>query len=224
MIRQHFPELVAILPALNEAQSITKVIEAIGEFSDVLVVDDGSTDRTCDLAKAAGALTISHPVNRGYDQALESGLFTAASKGYKFAVTLDADGQHNPYFISLFFDELQEGSDIVVGVRDRKQRWAETLFSFISKSLWGIDDPLCGMKGYRLDLIRSIGVFNTYSSVGTELSIRAFRSGFRISNVPIITSRRNGVSRFGGGLKANLRILRAAILGMVLAKSFDSSL
>lgn len=222
MNKQRIPELVAVLPALNEAGTIGNIVDSLRTYGDVVVVDDGSTDGTGELARSAGAFVVSHAVNEGYDQALESGLLWAAAQDYRYAITLDADGQHSAQAISLFASEFDAGADLVVGIRDRKQRWAETLFSLISKKLWNIDDPLCGMKGYRLDLVRATGRLVTYSSVGTEFCIRAARSGCRIHQVQLATSSRMGPSRFGIGLRANISIVRSILLGIVIAKSFKT--
>jgi len=221
MTERKVSELVAVLPALNEAGTIGNVVNSVRAYGDVVVVDDGSTDGTGELARAAGAFVVTHAVNQGYDKALESGLLWAAKQSYLYAITLDADGQHSTSSIALFARELEAGADIVAGVRDRKQRWAERIFSFITKNLWNIDDPLCGMKGYRLELIRGTRRISTYSSVGTEFCIRAARSGCRIREVHVSTSSRIGASRFGDGLRANLLILRAIWLGMIKAKSLE---
>ena len=123
--------------------------------------------------------------------------------------------------ISVFSNALEAGADLVIGVRDHKQRWAESFFSFVSKLLWNIDDPLCGMKGYRLDLLRSEGKFDTYSSIGTEFCIRAARSGCVIDQIPVQTLPRIGKSRFGSGFFANLRIIRAIAFGVFKAIPFS---
>lgn len=214
--------LVAVLPALNESRSISQVVASVRKFADVIVVDDGSTDNTGELASVAGAHVVTHSCNRGYDNALESGLLWAAARGYRYAVTFDADGQHNAATILLFARELETGGDVVLGVRDRTQRWGERLFSLIGRALWDIRDPLCGMKGYRLDLLRGVGRINTYSSVGTEFCIRAARSGYVIRQVCVSTSQRLGRSRFGVGFRANLRILRAIWLGLLFARPFQA--
>ena len=221
MNKQRIAELVAVLPALNEAGTIANVVNSLRAYGDVVVVDDGSTDDTGDLARAAGAFVVSHAGNRGYDQALESGLLWAAAQGYRYAITLDADGQHSASSISLFTHELEAGADLVIGIRDRRQRWAETLFSLTAKKLWNIDDPLCGMKAYRLDLLRAAGRFDTYSSIGTEFCIRAARSGCVIHQVQVTTFSRIGASRFGGGLRPNLRIIRAIFLGILRGTAFS---
>jgi len=215
--------LAAVLPAFNEALSIGDVVSAVQKYADVIVVDDGSTDRTADIAREKGAYVVAHSINCGYDRALNSGMMWAASQGYTYAVTLDADGQHEPSSIMQFEQELIAGAEIVVGNRECTQRWSESAFSLISRALWGIHDPLCGMKGYRLATLQRAGSFDSYGSIGTELCIRASRSGCVIRQCSVHTLPRSDRSRFGGGLMANMRIVRALLLGLILARSFRSS-
>lgn len=202
-------DCVTVIPALDEAATISDVVVGAIRFAAVIVVDDGSGDGTGEIARRAGAEVIVHPVPRGYDAALESGLEQALARGFRFAVTMDADGQHAPALLGTFFAELQGGADLVAGVRDRRQRIAETLFGWVAQMAWGLRDPLCGMKGYRLTLLRVAGRFDSCRSVGTELAVRIARSRGRIAQVRVPTPSRAGVSRFGDGWAANYRILRA---------------
>lgn len=210
--------VAAVIPALNEGASIERVVQALQPYARAIVVDDGSSDETALIARRAGAEVVSHAVNLGYDRALESGLRKAIELGFEFAVTMDGDGQHYPDTLRHFIDELLRGADVVVGVRDRRQRFAESLFCMVSQALWQIKDPLCGMKGYRLSLVSRAGQIDSYTSIGTELTLRAARSQCRIAQVPVPTEERSGVSRFGAGLKANWRILRALGIGLMMAK------
>jgi len=209
------PQLAAVIPAFNEARSIEAVVRQVRLRAFAIVVDDGSTDDTAALARAAGAHVVSHLSNRGYDAALETGLRTARALGCTYAVTMDADGQHDPTLLDRFSAELVGGADLVVGHRDRRQRWSEALFCAIGRVVWGLHDPLCGMKGYRLGVLAKVDDLNTYASIGTELALRLIRSGVRITQPKIKTRQRDGVSRFGGGIKANLRISRALWIGLV---------
>lgn len=120
----------------------------------------------------------------------------------------------------MFERELNSGADIVVGIREHKQRWAEIVFSAVSIAVWHIQDPLCGMKGYRLELLKKASTFDTYGSIGTEFLIRAFRSGCAIHELCIDTAARLGNSRFGSGIIVNIRILRSLFMGLVLARPF----
>lgn len=207
--------LAAVIPAFNEERSIEAVVYQVSQRALAIVVDDGSTDDTAVLARAAGAHVVSHTVNLGYDSALETGLMTAIELGCTFAVTIDADGQHDVTFIELFVAELEAGADLVVGHRDRTQRWSETLFCMVASSVWGLQDPLCGMKGYRLSNLIKYQNINTYDSVGTELAIRLKMAGIRVSQPKIKTRQRNGLSRFGAGFNANLRICNALLIALV---------
>ena len=135
--------------------------------------------------------------------------------GYRYAITLDGDGQHNPTSIAAFYQKLLLGADIVCGIRDRKQRVLEVLFSWMGVICFGVKDPLSGLKGYNLRLREIVEPFNTYNSAGSELLIRAASRGALIAQVEVPTlSRKGGNSRFGSGLKVNW------ILTKALCKSF----
>ena len=220
MNTRHEPStlVAAIVPALNEARSIAVMVRAISEYAKPIVVDDGSTDGTGELARLEGADVVVHEQNLGYDRALESGLLRAIELGFEYAITLDGDGQHTATTLRSFVEALVNGADLVVGIRDRHQRFAESIFAFVGSRLWGISDPLCGMKGYRLRSIVRAGRLSTYKSIGTELAIQIARSELRIDQVTVKTQERNGVSRFGSGIKPNVQILKALALGLFGAK------
>jgi glycosyltransferase involved in cell wall biosynthesis len=212
-------KVVAVIPAFNESASIEQVVRGVMPYAQVLVVDDGSSDQTAVLARNAGADVVIHSINKGYDKALEAGLFRAIELGFDYAITIDGDGQHIPATLELFKQKLSMGADLVIGVRDRHQRISEAIFSMISRLLWGVCDPLCGMKGYRLRLLAQIGHFDSYGSIGTEFTLRAARAGSRIEQVPVPTRERTGSSRFGTGFHANFKIARALLLGLFRAKN-----
>lgn len=214
------PVFAAVIPAYNEARSIAAVARAVKQHALPIVVDDGSADETAHLAAQAGAVVVSHSRNQGYDAALQTGLFKAIELGCTFAITMDADGQHNPAGLEAFKVELLQGADLVVGVRDRHQRCSESIFAALGKVLWSIADPLCGMKGYKLLHLKRLGHFDSYKSIGTEFALRCARSGLRVNSVQVQTRKRTDASRFGGGFMPNYRILRAMIIGIIKAKRF----
>jgi glycosyltransferase involved in cell wall biosynthesis len=208
-----------VIPAFNEEEAIGAVISGLSDFGSVIVVDDGSIDNTKKVSGEAGALVISHEFNRGYDEALATGLAKAIAEEFDFAITLDADGQHEPQRIENFLFELMNGADLVIGIRDRYQRVSEKIFGIFARNLWGISDPLCGMKGYRLSKLKVFVSLCTYRSIGTELAIRATRSGWNIRQLAVKTYDRQDRSRFGGNLYANLLIFRAMLIGLLWARS-----
>ena len=201
--------LAIIIPALNEAGTIGQVLENVAEYGIAVVVDDGSTDATADIAIRAGAELIRHAANRGYDGALNSGFSRAAQLGCDYVITMDADGQHNPGQLRDFIGLLDNGFDLVLGVRDRTQRFGEAVFSAFGKTLWGITDPLCGMKGYRIALYHQQGVFDSFQSIGTELAVRSVARGCKVAEIPVLTRSRLDTPRFGRRFAANQKILRA---------------
>lgn len=207
-----------IIPAFNESTSITKVIIGAESYGSVIVVDDGSTDDTYMLAKNCGVVVVRFEQNKGYDAALNSGIERAIDLNFDFAITIDADGQHELSDIESFKKKLIGGADVVVGERYHKQRLAESIFSLIASSLWGVKDPLCGFKGYRLEKVKLFDRFDTYKSIGTEFLIRSLRSGFLVESLPVSIKKRDGISTFGNGFKANYKIIRAMIIGLILAK------
>jgi glycosyltransferase involved in cell wall biosynthesis len=202
-------KFAVVIPAFNEASTIHALVHQVNRHAIAVVVDDGSSDNTADLARSAGAFVVAHEVNRGYDAALETGIRVACANGFFFVITMDADGQHDPNVLCRFIDAFEAGADLVIGRRDSTQRWAESLFGFVGGALWGIDDPLCGMKGYSTKRLKHIERFNTYESAGTELAILLCKRGVNVNQIPITTRSRKDPSRFGVGLIPNIRICRA---------------
>jgi glycosyltransferase involved in cell wall biosynthesis len=201
--------IAIVIPALNEKNTIAAVVASALAFGRAVVVDDGSSDDTGALAAHAGADVVRHAVNRGYDEALNSGFRQADELGCEYAITCDADGQHNAAQIAEFIALLDAGHELVVGVRNRRARWGEQLFAFVARRLWGLSDPMCGMKAYRMSLYRKHRPFDSVRSIGSELAIRGAASGASVAERRIVVRDRADAPRFGGSFKANLRILRA---------------
>jgi glycosyltransferase involved in cell wall biosynthesis len=112
---------VAIVPARNEEGAVGDVVRELREFDpglDVVVIDDGSTDRTAAVAEAAGAVVVRHPFNLGIGGAVQTGFRYALDHGFDLAVRLDGDGQHDPAELpGLLEPLLADEADIVVGSR-----------------------------------------------------------------------------------------------------------
>jgi glycosyltransferase involved in cell wall biosynthesis len=112
---------IVILPAFNEANSIATVIAGLKEVernADILIVNDGSKDRTAEIAEGLRVMIINHPHNLGYGAALQTGYRFAISRGYDHIVIMDADGQHDPKSILDLFKSVEDtGADVVIGSR-----------------------------------------------------------------------------------------------------------
>ena len=204
-------KVAIVIPAFNEEATIYNEVQSVKENGVVIVVNDASTDCTEKKALRAGAIVINHKNNKGYDGALNSGFFKANELGCEIIITFDADGQHDSSLIKKFIMLINDGSDVVIGVRSNFQRVSEHIFSWVSKFKWGIDDPLCGMKGYTSNVYKKLGHFSSYDSIGTELAIFSYNSGFKIAQIPLKVHDRIDGSRFGGRVSANVKILRAIL-------------
>lgn len=112
--------VLVIVPAFNEQDVVGQTISEIRRsmpVADVLVVDDASCDKTSDQAALAGALVARLPFNLGVGGAMRLGYRYAVEHGYDYAIQVDADGQHDPAFISRLIEPLDNGYDVVIGAR-----------------------------------------------------------------------------------------------------------
>ena len=206
-------DVAIVVPAFNEEKTIRKVITSICEYGLVIVVDDGSTDNTLTEVEAevqrGNTLLVTHSDNKGYDEALNSGLEKASQLNCDAVITYDADGQHSASLLPIYIGELNKGADLVLGRRPKKQRFSEKLFGIYTKRRLGWSDPLCGMKGYRMSLYRDRGWFDSLRSIGTELAFYGLLTGSKHTEISIPISKRVGRPTFSPSLKANFLILRA---------------
>ena len=120
-------KIVAIIPALNEERTISKVIRGVKKYVDeIILVDDASTDKTAIIAQRDGVIVLSHKKNQGYDKSVDDGFALAAKRGATIALTFDGDGQHNPEDIPRIIEPILNGeADVVVGKRPRYARVAD---------------------------------------------------------------------------------------------------
>ena len=217
-------KLAVIIPALNEAKTIKSVIDGCKQFADVIVVNDGSTDNTSEVARVNGATVVDLKDNVGVDGATFAGLEKAHILGHEFAITLDADGQHDPSFIKDFTTPLFERKVAMVhGIRPHSARLAERLMRLYALKVYGISDILCGFKGYCLQQVyapnKKMRKFKTYS---TSLPWCVINDGlpFAQVNIPIHPRDINDKPRIGGIIQGNLRILSA--LSILIFLDFQS--
>jgi glycosyltransferase involved in cell wall biosynthesis len=198
-------KLSIVLPAYNEAEVIGQVIAGIrqlhpdSEEVEVLVVDDGSTDDTAELATAAGARVIRHPYNKGNGAAIKTGIRSAQGD---ILVLMDADGQHDPTEIERVSAPVGE-YDMVVGAREGAdqrlhRRLANTLYNLLATYLTGfpIRDLTSGFRAIRRDLALSFCYLlpNTFS-YPTTLTLAVVRAGYSLRYEPIRVRKRVGRSK-----------------------------
>jgi len=189
--------ICAVLPSYNEEKNIANVIKGVLKNNiDVLVVDDGSTDKTSQLAEKNGAVVIRHLKKKGKGASIKDGLSWAADKGYDYIITIDADGQHNPDEIPLFIKEADanEKAGIAIGsrlwnpekmplVRLCTNRFMSHLISLLCRQ--NIPDTQCGYKLIKKDVLKAVSVKSRKFEIESELLVKAAKAGFKIKSIPI---------------------------------------
>ncbi len=194
---------IAIIPAYNEAAPVAAVVvKARPLVYEVAVVDDGSTDDTAAVARAAGATVLRHTQNRGKGAAIATGLEFFGKSDAEFAVFLDADGQHDAAEIPHFVTTAQAtGASIVIGTRMRDAvgmplvRHLTNLFtSWLAGRLarQPIPDSQCGFRLLRRAVLADMRLTTKGFETETEMLIQAGRAGHKLVSVPIRTIYREG--------------------------------
>jgi len=205
-------QLLIALPAFNEEKTIANIIISIlSEYNcRVLVVDDGSHDKTALISKKSGATVISHPHNLGYESALNTAYLYADDRNFKKIIFFDADGEH-PIDELANIDSLLNETLCIVGNRSKKNRIAESIASLYCKYSNGFFDPYCGLKGYNISRINALSLHvSPGDKIGTSAAINLARTSKKfVRNLDIKTQKRNGYSRFSSSLiKSNILLLK----------------
>lgn len=194
--------ILIIMPALNEEESLPSTLKELREIvddPDILVIDDGSTDATAEVASRAGAVSAQLPFTLGVGGAVRVGLHYAQRNGYDRAVVIDADGQHDPAGITSLLEALDHGADMAVGSRfaagtddypvGRTRRQAMRFLGAIVRALTGqrFSDVTSGFRAFDRPVIellaREYPVEYLADTVEALLIVRY--AGFRVDEVPI---------------------------------------
>ncbi len=224
-----------IIPALNEEEPIADVIRAVAATKiphEVIVVDNGSTDRTAERARAAGSGLVAEP-HRGYGRACAAGI-RSLSPECDIVVFLDGDGSDCPEFMDQLVDPIVAGThDFVIGSRTRGQRepgsmnvqqiLAGRFAGWLLSILYGARyTDMCPFRAIRRESLGRLGMREKTYGWNLEMQMRAARAGLRILEVPVNhRCRAGGVSKVSGTLRgtfvAGARIL-ATLLRIALEK------
>lgn len=184
----------ALIPVLNCAGYLARVVAGAREFvDDVLVVDDGSSDGSAEIARAAGARVVVHPENRGKGSAVRSGLAVLLGENHTHILMLDGDGQHDTGDIPTFLSAAAE-FDFVLGNRlwnpravPAKRYWTNYIGTRALRLLSGfpLEDSQCGFRLATSSLLRRMVLVGNRFSVDTELMVRAGKLRARFTHVPV---------------------------------------
>ncbi len=188
-------KVIALIPAYNEEATIAEVLVKTKPFVDgIIVVNDGSTDRTAQIAQGQGAIVVSHVINRGLGAAIGTGFAAAKKLGADVVVTLDADGQHDANEIAKFVEAIEAGADVVIGSRmltksgmPLHRRVANIIGNFVTLILFGawVTDSQSGFRAFTTYALGKIEVKTNRMEVSSELIAEARRHKLTLVEVPI---------------------------------------
>ena len=224
------PLISVVIPAFNEEHNIGYVLNSIHEvlkktgfLYEIIVVDDGSVDRTAEVAKEHNVILVGNETNSGKGAALKAGFIKA--KG-QFIVTMDADGSHQPDDIpALIVPVLRNEVDVVVGSRfinrigknstSRLHLIGNSIINIIILFLMGknISDSQSGFRAFKRNVLNKLPVSSSHYEIESEMTIKMLKNGFKIKEIPIrCIQRRSGSTRidsFPDGFKILKTIIKS---------------
>ena len=200
-----FKDILIIIPAKNEYLNLKILFNHLKRYKiNKLIIDDNSNDNTDEIKREFSNLKIiKNKTCRGYDFSIKKGLLFA-KLNYKYAITLDADFEHDPKYIPKFINSLKY-YEIVIGNRNRKNRIFERIIGFIFSKKYYIKDLFCGYRAINLSLITNKKL-NSNDDV-SKLIYEICNKNFPVKNINIKSKKRVDESRFGNSINGNLKIL-----------------
>lgn len=187
-----------LIPSYNEERAIGGIIRALRARSlTVYVVDDGSTDKTAEIAAAEGAVVVRHKANKGKGASMREGFQHILKKGFESVIVMDGDNQHEVDDIDAFMSCMERtGADMVIGnrmddtssmpaERIHTNRFMSGLISMIARQK--VPDTQCGFRLIKTRVLESIKLESSNYEIESEMIIKAAKRGYRIESVPIKT-------------------------------------
>ncbi len=225
---------VALIPAYNEAATVAGVLAALRDQApefDAVVIDDGSTDGTCEIAREAGARVLRLPFNLGIGGAVQAGFVFAVEHGYDYAVQIDGDGQHDPGELPKLVQAMQGAGrpDIVCGSRflttdyrypaPLSRRTGIHIFAFVlSRIVSGpVSDPTSGFRLYNRRAIELFARDYPHDYPEVEAVLMAHTHRLQMQEVPVrMYARGGGVSSINTGKSAYymVKVMLALLVGL----------
>ena len=220
-------KVIIAIPAWNEERTLPKVIEEIktvmqGQLYkwEILVTDDGSTDKTKEVAKKQEAIVAEYK-HRGLAETFKSEMQECVKRGADIIVHTDADGQYHPQHIPQLIAKVQEGYDLVLGSRFKTNTdhlpWLKKMgnkaFARVISSLVHVNltDTTTGFRAFTVEVAREINFINSFTYTQEQI-IKAAKQGFKITEIPIIARRTRASRLFKNpweyALRAWINILR----------------
>lgn len=207
-----------LIPAHNEAKAIGPLVKAVRQKGyDVIVVDDGSADKTGDIARSQGADVLTNDPRRGKGASLQRGFDQVLERGYDGVVAMDGDGQHAAADIETFLEKARYFPDsVITGNRmgDPKgmpivRKLTNMLMSGIISGICrqSIPDTQCGFRYIGAKVLKNIQLSCSDFEIETEVLVKASKKGFKVFSVPVQTIYGDEKSKIHPG-RDTLRFIR----------------
>ena len=222
-------KIAVTIPAYNEEKSIVKLITGIKAIMNscrynykILVVDDGSKDKTAEIAKKAGAIVYSHPKNYGLAETFKTEIKKCLEAKADIIVHIDADGQYLAKEIPKLINEVKNGYDLVLGSRFKGKieymplvkRIGNKVFSKVVSQVckMKITDAQTGFRAFTREVANDVSIISNHTYTQEQI-IKAVKQKFKVKEIPIYFAKRNGKSKlirnpFEYAIKAWINITR----------------
>jgi UDP-N-acetylglucosamine---dolichyl-phosphate N-acetylglucosaminyltransferase len=218
--------VVIVIPSYNEERTIVGVIRGLKQhgFTHIIVIDDGSSDRTCELSRQEGIILLRHILNRGLGGALGTGIKAALRFRPRIIVTFDADGQHDPDDIPRLLEPLERGeADVVVGSRmldsigmprsRRLANWIANVVTYLLFKFWTTDSQ-SGLRAFSYEAAARIQFMTNGMEASSELIAEIARNCLRCKEVPVKAI----YSQYSLSKGQNLGLGAQTLVKLILAK------
>jgi UDP-N-acetylglucosamine---dolichyl-phosphate N-acetylglucosaminyltransferase len=189
--------VVVVIPAYNEERTIVEVIRGLKQrgFTTLIVIDDGSSDRTSELASHEGVIRLRHILNRGLGGALGTGIDAALRLGAEVIVTFDADGQHDPNDIMKLLEPIEvEEAEVVIGsrmldpqgmpYRRRMANWIANVVTYLLFGAWTTDSQ-SGLRAFSSRAAARMHIITTGMEVSSEIIAETVKNRLQWKEVPV---------------------------------------
>lgn len=209
------PSVLIAIPVYNEEKYVCRVLAHVLEYADdVLVIDDGSTDRTTAALPKFPVDVIRHAVNRGYGRSMREAFDWARMRRYDWVITMDCDEQHEPAAIPMFVEAARRNTlDVVSGSRylhldltsDSPPPERRSINKVITEEInqrlgLSLTDSFCGFKAYRVEALRRLRLTEDGYAFPMQFWVQAVAAGLRIGEVPVKLIYNDPNRTFGGPL------------------------
>ena len=216
-----------VIPAYNEERTIVEVIRGLKQhgFTSLIVIDDGSSDRTSELASHEGVIRLRHVLNRGLGGALGTGIDAALRLGAEVIVTFDADGQHDPNDIMKLLEPIEvEEAEVVIGSRmldpqgmpygRRMANWIANVVTYLLFRAWTTDSQ-SGLRAFSSRAAARMHIITTGMEVSSEIIAETVKNRLQWKEVPVKAIYTDYSLSKGQSLSVGLQTLMKLVLAKV---------